>query len=325
MKELLIKKQKYVQFQEQLTSYEKDPSSVEKLSFHYCANSRIVIDDNFPNLKYIEIIGCTYFELYIEFSITSKIELVFIAATKYMDIYNIKGDYPNFFRLMFDKCRFIKFKGEIDGNIALRQILIENSDNMVLFQGRTILNNLRVLKFLNKCHFTKINLSNFSAPKLDTLWFKNSNYLNIESLGSLEGQLQSFKFDNCFYPKLNVDFSKLLNLNKYQKSDEDIEKIYDKEDKMFPFRKFKIKRDKKSNKYIGKLNGNTDNLEDKINQTTKNDLDDIENPIIEYSSNDFLNALEKDKDEEFKFCPECGQSNSQNAVFCSSCGNELRN
>ena len=356
MEELLIKKQKYIQIPLEISKLEKSPQTVEKLSLHLCSNSKIQITDEWSSLEYIEIIGCRYLEISFSFKQPSHLKQIFFASTDYVDILDFSGSFPIFSKWRFESCRYVKFKGTFMGDNHLQTLEFNDSPNCEVFKNPTSLPYLNSIEYLDGCNFTKLDLSLLTAPKLHRLWFRNSNYVNIVSLGKIEEQLQSFKFENCAYPKLNVDFSRLARLTHENQQTEIDSKISADlaEGEISPFRKFK--RQPRPKRTASKRNIRNDpdmvlmretlsgedpkQSADIFLNSHSSDPNDasIEDPNIpNYDPTQFVNSLQSSKIDsselstidpqspKFKFCPECGSQNPKSAGFCSSCGFKLQN
>jgi len=311
--EIVFRKKKYLQLPVSISSLDKDTKNVKKLSFHFCTNGKFNLDSNhWPDLEYIEIIGCRYFEFSLDFTISSKIKQIYFVNTEYVDIMDIKGDFPEFNSWKFENSKFIKFKGQFSGDNHLNTLYFSNVQRSELFNKSIDLPFLENLLFLDGCNFFKVNLSLLKAPKLERIWFEKSNYLNIISLGTVEGQLKSFKFEKCAYPKLNVDFSKLSRLvtNK---------------DEGFNFQD--IQNDKKIFRSVKKIDRPKE-------ESNKLPIDSHEREFYESapsqdetisSADYFLNSLNISHSmDENKFCSNCGTANPISATFCASCGNKFR-
>ncbi len=310
MHEIVFRKKKYLQLPAAISSLNKDTKIAKKLSFHFCTNSKFNLNSkDWPNLEYIEIIGCRYFEFSLDFSIPSKIKQIFFANAEYVDIMEIKGEFPEFYSWQFENSKFIKFKGQFSGENNLNTLQFSNVQRSELFNSSTDLPFLENLLFLDGCNFFKVNLSLLKAPKLERIWFKKSNYLNIISLGTVEGQLKSFKFEKCAYPKLNVDFSRLSRLIPDQKETQS-ELLNFKDDRTH-FR---------SVKQLDPIKTSNDSLP--VNSLEKDFYNSVQTE--EDSLNSAKNFLNSPTETILKFCPTCGNENPQDATFCSSCGLKFR-
>jgi len=313
MHEIVFRKKKYLQLPVAISRLNKDTKNVKKLSFHFCTNGNFKLNSKeWPDLEYIEIIGCRYFEFSLDFSISSKIKQIYFANTEYVDIMDIKGDFPEFYSWKFENSKFVKFKGQFSGDNHLKTLYFSNVQRSELFYSSAVLPFLKNLLFLDGCNFFKVNLSLLKAPKLDRIWFEKSNYLNIISLGTVEGQLKSFKFEKCAYPKLNVDFSKLSTL---VSDNDEAPKIPD------------FQNDKKIFRSVKQINR-------PIRQNNKLPIDSHERDFYESapsqdetknSADYFLNSLNiSHSSDENKFCSKCGTANPIGATFCASCGEKFR-
>lgn len=310
MNEIVFRKKKYLQLPAAISSLDKDTKIAKKLSFHFCTNSKFIINSaDWPEIEYIEIIGCRYFEFSLDFRIPSKIKQIYFANTEYVDIMDINGDFPEFYSWKFENSKFIKFKGQFSGENHLNTLQFSNVERSELFNSSTNLQFLVNLLFLDGCNFFKVNLSLLKAPNLERIWFKKSNYLNIISLGTVEGQLKSFKFEKCAYPKLNVDFSRLSRLIPDQKETQS-ELLNFKDDKNH-FRSVKQVDPIKTTKDSLPV----DSLEKDFYNSVKSEKDTLD------SANQFLTSQNETN---FKFCPTCGTENLRDATFCSSCGTKFR-
>ena len=308
--EIVFRKKKYLQLPAAISSLDKDTKNVKKLSFHFCTNGSFKINSNdWPNLEYIEIIGCRYFEFSLNFSIPSKIKQIYFANTEYVDIMNIKGDFPEFYSWKFENSKFIKFKGQFSGDNHLNTLYFSNVERSELFNSSVDLPFLENLLFLDGCNFFKVNLSLLKAPNLEKMWFKKSNYLNIISLGTVEGQLKSFKFEKCAYPKLNVDFSRLSRLIPDPKTSQS-ELLKFKDDKTH-FR---------SVKQVDPIKTSNDSLP--VNSLEKDFYNSVQSE--EDTLDSAKNFLTSQTESKFKYCPTCGTENPRDATFCSSCGTKFR-
>lgn len=298
MQELLITKKRYLQIPEEI---DKNSAQKSKLSLHFCTNGRInLTDKDWPNLEYLEIIGCRYLDLSLHFSQTpSSIKQILIANCEYLDISGIIGHFPLLTRISFDNCKFIKFKGPLTGDIQLQTLDFKGTTRSMIFQEITFLPALERLIIRDHSHFFKLDLSKLTAPNLTTLWFQNSNYLQIVSLGTIAHQLQSFKFEHCSYPKLNVDFSKLKH------SDQDPVEI---EPVSSVFRKVKKRA----------IPPDIELLRSSASPET-----------VQHDAAAFLASLRENVDSPDnsgvnKFCSQCGHLNPTGADFCASCGYKFR-
>ena len=310
MHEIVFRKKKYLQLPVAISNLDKDTKNAKKLSFHFCTNGNFILNSNdWPNLEYIEIIGCRYFEFSLDYSISSKIKQIFFANTEYVDIMDIKGDFPEFYSWKFENSKFIKFKGQFLGDNHLNTLHFSNVQRSELFNNSTELPFLQSLLFLDGCNFFKVNLSLLKAPNLERIWFKKSNYLNIISLGTVEGQLKSFKFEKCAYPKLNVDFSRLSRLIPDQK--ENHSEILNFKDDKTHFR---------SVKQVDPAIISNDSLP--VNSLEKDFYNSVQTE--EDSLNSAKNFLTSQSEINLKFCPICGTENPRDATFCSSCGLKFR-
>ncbi|MHA1856402.1 MAG: zinc ribbon domain-containing protein [Promethearchaeota archaeon] len=310
MQEIIFRKKKYLQLPEDISNSEKNTKNAKKLSFHFCTNGRFKINSNdWPNLEYIEIIGSKYFEFSMNYDIPSKIKEIYFVNTEYVNIMDVIGDFPEFQTWKFENSKFIKFKGQFSGNNHLNTLYFSNVERSELFGADTNLPFLENLLFLEGCNFFKVNLSQLQAPKLERVWFKNSNYLNIISLGTAEGQLKSFKFEKCAYPKLNVDFSKLSRLIPTEKKD--LSKILNVSEGNLHFRTVKQVAPQKESKNSMPIS----NSEKDFYKSAKSEEDALN------SANQFLKSQ---KGKSFKYCPTCGTENPKDATFCSSCGLKFR-
>ncbi|UYP46767.1 hypothetical protein NEF87_003052 [Candidatus Lokiarchaeum ossiferum] len=356
MEELLIKKQKYVQIPLEISKLEKSPQTVKKLSLHLCSNSNIQITDEWSSLEYIEIIGCRYLELSFAFKQPSQLKQIFFASTDYVDILDFSGSFPFFSKWRFESCRYVKFKGTFTGDNHLQSLEFNDSPNCEVFKNPTNLPYLNSIEYLDGCNFTKLDLNLLTAPKLHRLWFRNSNYVNIVSLGKIEEQLQSFKFENCAYPKLNLDFSRLARLTHENQPTELDSKVSadSPEEESSPFRKFK--RQPRPKRTTTKRNIRNDpdmvlmretlssedptlSAQNFLNSPSSvlNDNNNDKENLPAYDPTQFMNSLKQLNDSpsktsptvpespKFKFCPECGSQNPLGAGFCSSCGFKLQN
>ncbi|MHA1727204.1 MAG: hypothetical protein ACTSWY_00550 [Promethearchaeota archaeon] len=87
----------------------KETKNTKKLSFHFCTNSRFNLNSkDWPNLEYIVIMRCKYFESSLNFELPSKIKQIYFANTEYMDIMDINGDIPEFYNWKFENSKYIK-------------------------------------------------------------------------------------------------------------------------------------------------------------------------------------------------------------------------
>jgi len=301
MQELLITKKRYLQIPEELSLYDKNPSQNTKLSLHFCTNGRVHLSDGvWPNLEYLEIIGCKYLDVALNFSRKpSSLKEILIANCEYLNIGTIFGQFPVLDRITFDNCKFIKFKGSLKGEIHLRTLDFKATTRSMIFQEETYLPTLERLIIRDHSHFFKLDLSKLTAPHLHTLWFQNSNYLQIVSLGKIASQLQNFKFEHCTYPKLNVDFSKLKHSNQNPSKIEPVSSAFRKVKKRVIPPDIELLRSSASPEtvqhdaaaFLTSLQGN-----------------------IESPDNSGVN----------KFCSQCGHLNMSSAEFCASCGYKFR-
>lgn len=301
MLELSITKKRYLQLPEEISLYDKNPSQKTKLSLHFCTNGRINLTDAYwPNLEYLEIIGCKYLDVALHFSHDlSSLKQILIANCEYINISSIIGQFPHLTRITFDSCKFIKFKGPITGEIQLKTLDFKTTTRSMIFQEETYLPALERLIIRDHSHFFKLDLSKLTAPHLHTLWFQNSNYLQIVSLGKIASQLQSFKFEHCTYPKLNVDFSKLKHSNQDPSEIEPVSSAFRKVKKRAVPPDVELLRSSASPEtvqhdaaaFLASLHGNVDSPD-----------------------NSGVN----------KFCSQCGHLNPSGAEFCASCGYKFR-
>ena len=310
MQEIVFRKKKYLQLPAAISNLDKDTKKAKKLSFHFCTNGTFKINSqDWPNLEYIEIIGCRYFEFSLDYSISSKIKQIYFANIEYVDIMDIIGEFPEFYSWKFENSKFIKFKGQFSGENHLNTLYFSNVERSELFNSSTDLPFLENLLFLDGCNFFKVNLTSLKAPKLERIWFKKSNYLNIISLGTVEGQLKSFKFEKCAYPKLNVDFSRLSRLIPDQKETQS--ELLDFKDNKAHFR---------SVKQVDPIKTHSDSQPvDSLEKDFYNSVQSQEDTLD--SAKKFLKS---DTEAKFKYCPTCGTENPKDATFCSSCGTKFR-
>ena len=209
----------------------------------------------------------------------------------------------------FVAIKFVKFKGQFSGDNHLNTLYFSNVQRSELFNSSTNLPYLQNLLFLDGCNFFKVNLSLLKASNLEKIWFKKSNYLSIISLGTVEGQLKSFKFEKCAYPKLNVDFSKLSRLIPDKKTSQS-ELLNFKDDKTH-FR---------SVKQVDPIKPSNDSQP--VNPLEKDFYNSArsEGDVLDLAKQ-FLTSQTKINP---KYCPTCGTENSKDATFCSSCGTKFR-
>ena len=304
MLELLITKKRYLQIPEEISLYDKNPPSSQKtkLSLHFCTNGRVNLTDaDWADLEYLEIIGCRYLDLTLNFSNnSSSLKQILVANCEYLNIGAISGHFPSLDRITFDNCKFIKFKGPLTGEIHLRTLEFKATTRSMIFKEKTVLLGLERLIIRNQSHFFKLDLSKLTAPRLTTLWFQNSNYLQIVSLGKIDLQLQSFKFEHCSYPKLNVNFSKLKH-----SIQEDLGEI---EPVSAVFRKVKKRP----------IPPDIELLRSSASPET-----------VQHDAAAFLASLHGNVDSPDtsgvnKFCSQCGHLNPTGAEFCASCGYKFR-
>ncbi|MHA1745441.1 MAG: hypothetical protein ACTSWW_05545 [Promethearchaeota archaeon] len=301
MPELLITKKRYLQLPEEISLHDKNPSQKTKLSLHFCTNGRVSLTDaDWANLEYLEIIGCKYLDLVLNFSRKpSSLKQILIANCEYLNIGTIFGQFPVLDRITFDNCKFIKFKGSLKGEIHLKTLDFKATTRSMIFQEETSLPALERLIIRDQSHFFKLDLSKLTAPNLTTLWFQNSNYLQIVSLGKIASQLQSFKFEHCTYPKLNVDFSKLKHSNQGPSKFEPVSSV---------FRKVKKRP----------IPPDIELLRSSASPET-----------VQHDAAAFLASLQRNEDSPDtsgvnKFCSQCGHLNPITAEFCASCGYKFR-
>ncbi|MHA1777824.1 MAG: hypothetical protein ACTSWC_13735 [Promethearchaeota archaeon] len=301
MRELLFKKRKYLKFPNDLSKIPENSQEIEKLSFHNCSNCQILLDeDHWPKLKYIEVIGCKYFSFSLFYPSFSQLEQVFFSYIEYMDILDIVGNFPHWKRWLIENSKFLRYKGDILGDNRLEMLHLINTQQSTLFLGKTVLQNLKSIQFLNHCHFCTIDLQTLQAENLAQLWFKDSNYLNINSLGKIAPHLHSFKFEKCAFPKLNVDFSE-LNQSKNKVTAQEVEQYLSNLSASlpFPFRKVST---------LPKIN-------QKSAEKRKSSMPPEEKNMDDSSFNEIANEFS------VKYCPECGERNLVAAQFCRGCGN----
>ncbi|WP_457558606.1 zinc ribbon domain-containing protein [Candidatus Harpocratesius sp.] len=299
LQELLLKQKRYLKFPDDLNKISNYNPDIEKLSFHNCSNCNLLLDgEHWPNLRYIEMIGCKYFSFSLYFPSSAKFEQIFISNSEYFDILDIIGEFPSWRRWLFKNSKYIKFKGDLLGNIQLELLEFHKCLQSTLFLGKTVLPNLVSIQFLDHSHFCSIDFRSLKAERLQQLWFADSNYLNIISLGDIAKNLRSFKFENCSYPKLNVDFSKLNQAAKLKEKKDIDSYIQDiKRSLPFPFRK---------------VSNPLNNKEIDQNHLKMQTQKELQEELEEISLNRDLNT---------KYCPECGTKNLLSAQFCRGCGN----
>lgn len=330
MEELIIKHKKYLKIPEDLSKIAEFHLGITKLSLHNCSNCQIDLDSaNWPELRYLEIIGCKYLSLSAKFLNISKIEQIFISHVEYFDINDFSGKFPSFLRWMFFDSKYIKFKGKFTGDNHLELIQFSNTLRSELFEKDVFLPHLVAIRFLNGCNFFTVKLESLHTDSLLQLWFKDSNYLNIKSLGAIASNLKSFKFENCAFPKLNVDFSQ-LNQSANSVETPKIEKYVNflANELPSPFRKVKPKSQKKTKeKDLNILPLDIQLIDEtpSLNEAIHSAKDFIshfnqEESLIEKDSSETHSSRDIDSSAS-KFCPECGVQNSLQAKFCNKCGN----
>ena len=343
MEELVIKQQKYLKIPEDLGKIPDYHPKIEKLSFHHCANCQILLTaSDWPELRFIELIGCKYVQFSVNFPQTSKLEQIFFSNVEYVDIDDFTGNFPVLMRWMVVDSKYIKFKGTFLGANNLELLEFNNTTHSELFYGEVVLDKLIAIRFLNGCHFFSIDFQKLNAKKLKQLWFRDSNYLNIKSLGPVSPNLQSFRFDNCAYPKLNVDFSQ-LNQASTSVETAQIENYIEKLSNLlpFPFRNARKRSTrKKSRTKSAHITSNTQLPPDvqliketpTISEALSSARTFLDETSLEVDENDILfeksdleifplKFFQGDSTDVPKFCPECGAENSIQAQFCNKCGN----
>jgi predicted RNA-binding Zn-ribbon protein involved in translation (DUF1610 family) len=331
MREIVLKKEKYIQIPEHLENIVKNSQTVEKLSLHHCYNGKLNFHaKHWPNLKFLEIIDCSYLELAFYFSEDSALSHIYISNSDSLNIGEFLGYYPSLTAWRIDDSRFIKFKGQIKGNIALESLEFNHVLRSEIFQSPVELNNLKQIAIRNRSNFFKINLSQLKAPKLKILWFQDSNYLNFQSLGKIGSQLESFKFVNCKYPKLNIDFKQLTavtdqaaSLEGTLQEGEELSQSFKSSFNPKHFRESKKKR--RRGKLFEKNPFRDPNAPDIQLIRNSPDPTKITKKAQKFLQNTSFNSLtSQKKDQKFKYCPECGQKNPYRADFCSECGEKFR-
>ncbi|MHA1673310.1 MAG: zinc ribbon domain-containing protein [Promethearchaeota archaeon] len=345
MKELVIKQQIYLKIPEDLGKISEYHSKIEKLSFHHCTNCQILLTaSDWNELRYIELIGCKYVQFSVDFSQASKLEQIFFSNVEYVDIDNFHGNFPMLMRWMMVDSKYIKFKGTFAGANNLELLEFNNTTHSELFHGEVVLDNLIAIRFLNGCHFFTINFQKLNAKKLRQLWFRDSNYLNIMSLGSTAPKLQSFRFDNCAFPKLNVDFSQ-LNQASTSIETAQIENYIEKLSNILPFpfrnarKRSKRKKNRRKSSHIIpntqlppdiQLIKETPTVSEALSSArtfldeTGSEINENEIPFDKSDLEIFPREIfQGDSTDTPKFCPECGAKNSIQAQFCNNCGNQF--
>lgn len=310
MGEIIIRKQKRIRIPEDLPNLTTDdPRQVEKLSLHFCSNIKVKLSDHvWPNLKYIEIIGCRYLEFGMNWSTESQIRQLYIANTDYVDMLEIRGNHPYWDKLTFDQAKYVKFKGEIIGKIGLKEISSRGCPNIELFKEIAFLPYLKRLSFVG-CNFLKLGLATLTAPNLTDLYIKKSNYTTFVSMGEIAGQLISFKFEDCAYPKfIEMDLAQIMAKVGNEKSSGG-DGLYE-EIPLGPFRKVKLKP-------LKPKPGTTSEVDDLYYDALRS-APSQEKALS--SANQFLSNIAEDNVIEMRFCPKCGVQNPMGAKFCGSCG-----
>lgn len=317
MREAIIQRTKYLQIPDELDKIVPESNLIEKLSLQHIYNGKIQFHaKHWQNLQLIEIIDCSYLEFSFYFPSPGKLLQLYISQCDSLDIGEILGYLPNFSALRIDTSKFIKFKGEIKGEIGLQQIEFDHVLRSEIFQNSVNLPYLEIISWENKCNFFKIDFSKLNAPNLRKISFKDSNYLNFKSLGEIPRQLSSFRFDNCAYPKLNIDFKDLTNLTT-KKDEEPTSRVF-RPDFFRSIKKSALKKQRSVKNPFRDPNAPDiqliRNTPDIVTATQK-----AENFLV-----DQANFRKKELSSDFKFCPECGTKNPVSAVFCSNCGVQMR-
>jgi ribosomal protein L40E len=248
------------------------------------------------------------------------LEQMYLSQCENVDIWEISGQLPNFIACRIDASKYVKFKGEISGNIGLQSLEFDHALRSEIFQQPTYLPYLTRLVIQNGSNFFKLNLEKLKAPQLKVLELRDSNYVNIESMGEIAPQLTKFSFENCSYPKLNIDFKKLSQLSHQTALDSDegdCVSVFNPN----VFRKVKSVRKKKKLSRIAReiyTDPNSPDLELYKSTLSVSDATTQANAFLDRSnSTNSTNILLA------KFCPECGTKNPQTATFCSQCGSKF--
>ncbi len=315
MAEIIIRKQKHIRIPEDLpTLTSENPTQAEKLSFQFCSNLKIKISDEYwPSLKYIEIIGCRYLELGINFIGESRLRQIYVANTDYVDIQEIRGNHPLLEKWTFDQAKYVKFKGEIIGKIGLKEIACNGCPNIELFKEMAFLPYLERLSF-SGCNFLKLTLGTLTAPNLTTLQVKKSNYVSFVSLGEITGQIRSFTFEDSAYPKF-VEMDLAQFMAKVGDANHEGDRSTFTEIPLGPFRKVKLKPPPPKPGTIPEV----DELYYDAFRTAPSEEEALS------SAQTFLNTLSGDQEViGMKYCPSCGTQNPVGAKFCGSCGETFR-
>ena len=156
MHEVVLTKVKYIQFPEEVTTRVPDHLSVEKLALHQCYNGKLTFQaSQWPNLRYLEIIGCTFLEIRLNFPSQSKLEQMYLSQCENVDIWEISGQLPSFIACRIDASKYVKFKGEITGNIGLQSLEFDHALRSEIFQQSAHLPYLTRLVIQNGSNFFK--------------------------------------------------------------------------------------------------------------------------------------------------------------------------
>lgn len=326
MREAVINKKKYLQLPEEIPLLVPKSNSVQKLSIQHCYNGKVQLHaKHWENLQYLEIIDCSYLEISLYFPEPSQMELVYIGQCDSLDIGEILGYFPKLIAFRIDNSKLIKFKGQIKGEINLRSIEFHHVLRSEIFQSEVSLPKLEQIGWDKGCNFFKTDFSLLTAPNLHILSYRDSNYLNFQSLGNISPQLTSFKFENCAYPKLNIDFKELAKISSDDKKNDDFSQWKN----YFQPDAFRIVKSSKIAKKKSKAKNPFRNPNSPDMQMLKNAQDPM---LIKKNAKNFLNSTNKDlsskenqqKLASKKFCPQCGTNNPLSAGFCSNCGEKFR-
>jgi len=165
---MLITHKKYLYIPESIRTLTPASTEIEKLSLHFCSKARLTLtDQDWPNLQYLEIIGCQYIEISFTSPVESKFTQFYIAHSKYVDFLDFKGNFPRLVKGSVDQSKYVKFKGEWKGNLQLQQLEFYGSPQVELFKNSVSLPALERVEFQAGCHFLKVDfLEHYLEPFL---------------------------------------------------------------------------------------------------------------------------------------------------------------
>ncbi len=326
MKETVIKKRKYLRIPEELEAVVPDSNSVEKLAIHGCYNGKLQFHaKHWSNLRFIEFIDCSYMELSFYFPNPGKIRQIYISQSESIDIGEVLGYLPDFQVWRVENSKFIKFKGPVKGDIMLRSLEFNHVLRSEIFQQKVEMPVLEQISWENGCNFFKTDFSELNAPQLQKLSYKDSNYLNFQSLGQIPQQLTLFKFENCAYPKLNIDFKKLSKLSSNDtQPHENVLKTYF-QPQNFRMSKQGIYGKRKSRKTPNPFRDpNAPDVQMIRNAPDPRKISEDAEHFLKYPEVPLSSSKIDQTSSAVKFCPKCGTKNPSGAAFCSNCGEHFR-